>query len=104
MGEILSSSGENEDNKGEKLLKVYTRLNMEEEQLNRLQKPNGTKTARSIVRACYPPSVRMNFDPEDLEPDFRYAIHGKFLLFFYLIYKKIFVFQIMYKYFMEWKV
>jgi hypothetical protein len=61
---------------------------MDEEQLNRLQKANGTKTARAIVRGCYPSSVRMNFTPEDLESDFRFAIHGKFLLFFYLMYKK----------------
>ena len=50
---------------------------MSEGQLIRLQKGNGTKTARAIVRACYPPMVRMTVLPDDIEADFRQAIHGK---------------------------
>ena len=53
---------------------------MTEEELRRLIKLNGTKTARAIVRAYYPPSARMNFNTDDLTPEFRQAIRGKFLL------------------------
>ena len=51
-------------------------LNTDEQKLIRLQKENGTKTARAIVRAYYSPSVRV---PEDIDDKFRHAIYGKFL-------------------------
>jgi hypothetical protein len=77
MGELFSANGENEQGK-EKLETVCEELNLTKEQLNRLQKPNGTKTARAIVRACYPSSVRMNVKLEDIDDNFRQAIQGKF--------------------------
>jgi hypothetical protein len=81
MGEIFSANGGSDEGKGDKLAVVCERLDMNEEQLNRLQKANGTKTARSIVRACFPPSVRMGIGLDDIESDFRQAIHGEILFF-----------------------
>src|SRR5690349_16323150 len=88
MAEIFSSDGENEERKGDRLVNICDRLHMTEKQLNRLQKANGTKTARSIVRACYPASTRIDVKHEDIDADFRQAIHGKLLFFFYLMLKK----------------
>ncbi|CAF1640548.1 unnamed protein product, partial [Rotaria sordida] len=48
---------------------------MSEEQLNRLQKPNGTRTARSIIRACYPLHARMDALEEGIDDDLRQAVH-----------------------------
>ncbi len=94
MGELFSSNGEHEEQRGDILANVCTQLDMSEAQLHQLQKPNGTKTARAIVRAFYPPSVRVNVDLDDIQPAFRQAIHGKFLLII-LCSKNIFLFQIM---------
>jgi len=79
MGNLFSNNGENEGGKEEKLVKVCEQLNLTKEQLQRLQKPNGTKTARTIVRTCYPPSVRMNVKFEDIDDNFRQAVHGESL-------------------------
>ena len=79
MAEIFSSNGEAEENKGEKLATICDDLNIDERQLLQLQKENGTKTARAIVRAYYPPSVRVNIKPEDIDDKFRHAINDKFL-------------------------
>ncbi|CAF4152050.1 unnamed protein product, partial [Rotaria sordida] len=59
----------------EKLIKICDRLSMSEEQLNRLQKPNGTRTARSIIRACYPLHARMDALEEGIDDDLRQAVH-----------------------------
>ena len=79
MAEIFSSNGEARESKGEKLAIICNDLNTDEQQLIRLQKENGTKTARVIVGAYYPPSVRVNIKPEDIDDQFRHAIYGKFL-------------------------
>lgn len=76
---LLSSKDDDEVGVGDKLVLISERLNMNEEQLNRMKKENGTKTARAIVRACFPSSIRADVDLEDIEEDFRYAIHGKTL-------------------------
>ena len=78
-GQLFSSNEEDDDEKERKLENAYSQLDMNEDQLRRLQKPNGTKTARSIVRACYPASVRLTVSQEDLSPEFRQAIHGKLI-------------------------
>ena len=78
MGEVFSSNGENEEGKEDKLAIVCERLSMSEKQLQRLQKANGTKTARAIVRACYPPSARTDINIENTEAEFREAIHGRY--------------------------
>ncbi|CAF0996739.1 unnamed protein product [Rotaria sordida] len=75
MGELLSCAGEMEEGRGEKLIKICDRLSMSEEQLNRLQKPNGTRTARSIIRACYPLHARMDALEEGIDDDLRQAVH-----------------------------
>ncbi len=53
MGNLFSPNGDNEEGKEEKLIAICSQLHLTKEQLNRLQKPNGTKTARAIVRTCY---------------------------------------------------
>ncbi|CAF3949357.1 unnamed protein product [Adineta steineri] len=75
MGKIFSYDPEYEEEKEDILINVYTRLDMNEEQLNRLKQKNGTKTARAIVRALYPVSVRMDVSSDDIPPEFRQAIH-----------------------------
>jgi hypothetical protein len=80
MGKLLSSDGEDMEQRAEKLENIVEQLDMNEEQLRRLQKGNGTKTARAIVRAFYPPAARMNVNVDDIGPEFRQAIHGKFLV------------------------
>jgi hypothetical protein len=79
VGQLLSSNGEDEEEKANKLENVCTQLDMSEEHLRRLQKVNGTKTARAIVRAFYPPAMRMSVVVDEIEPEFRQAIHGIFL-------------------------
>ncbi|CAF4358105.1 unnamed protein product [Rotaria sp. Silwood2] len=74
MAEILTSSGENQEKKEEKMEAISETLSISDAQLIRLQKENGTKTARSIVRACYPRSVRCDTNLEDIDDDFRQAI------------------------------
>ncbi|CAF2146016.1 unnamed protein product [Rotaria magnacalcarata] len=54
---IFSCNGEDDESKGDKLVRICNDLNMEERQLIRLQKENSTKTARAIVRAYYPAAV-----------------------------------------------
>lgn len=76
IGEILNDSHESNDTEGDKLVNICEKLGMNEEQLDRLQKSNGTKTARSIIRSLYPPDTRMNISHDDIEPDIRHAIHG----------------------------
>ena len=76
MGEIFSNSREDDVSKGDKLAIICERLNMDEEQLARLQKNNGTKTARSIVRAYDPVGTRVDVSHEDVAADVRHSIHG----------------------------
>lgn len=75
IGEIFSAN-DDEESRGDKLAIICERLNMTEEQLVRLQKANGTKTARSIVRAYYPPHVRLKLSPDNIEVNVRQAVHG----------------------------
>ncbi|CAF4906207.1 unnamed protein product [Rotaria sp. Silwood1] len=75
MGLLFSSDGETEEGRGEKLIKICDQLNMTEEQLIRLQKPNGTRTARSIIRACYPLHTRVDALEEGIDDDIRQAVH-----------------------------
>jgi hypothetical protein len=77
MGEIFSNNREDDVSRGDKLATICERLNMNEEQLARLQKTNGTKTARSIVRAYYPVGSRVNVSHEDVVSDVRQAVHGR---------------------------
>jgi hypothetical protein len=81
MGDLFSSGGEAAEGRGEKLVNACSILNVEEQDLKRWQKSNGTKTARAIVRAFYPPNARANVTVDDINPDFRQAIHGNLLLF-----------------------
>ncbi|CAF4450948.1 unnamed protein product [Rotaria socialis] len=74
---IFSCNGEDDESKGDKLVRICNDLNMEERQLIRLQKENGTKTARAIVRAYYPAAVRNEIKPEEIDDNFRNAIHVK---------------------------
>ena len=80
MGDIFSNNREDDVSKGDKLAVICDRLNMDEEQLARLQKNNGTKTARSIVRAYYPVGARVNVSHEDVGADVRQSIHGRLLI------------------------
>ncbi|CAF5002379.1 unnamed protein product, partial [Rotaria sp. Silwood1] len=75
MGQSFSSPDDMEEGQGEKLIKICDRLNMSEEQLNRLHKPNGTRTARAIIRACYPLHARMAALEEGIDDDLRQAVH-----------------------------
>ncbi|CAF4677091.1 unnamed protein product, partial [Rotaria sp. Silwood2] len=75
MGQSFSSPDDMEEGQGEKLIKICDRLNMSEEQLNRLHKPNGTRTARAIIRACYPPHARMAALEEGIDDGLRQAVH-----------------------------
>ncbi|CAF1505223.1 unnamed protein product [Rotaria magnacalcarata] len=72
---IFSCNGEDDESKGDKLVRICNDLNMEERQLIRLQKENSTKTARAIVRAYYPAAVRNEIKPEEIDDNFRNAIH-----------------------------
>lgn len=81
MGEILSCSGELEGDKGDKLVDICDALKMTERELNRLKKENGTKTARSIIRALYPLEIRSTTDPDKIEDVLRDAIYGKIFVF-----------------------
>ncbi|CAM4767431.1 unnamed protein product [Rotaria magnacalcarata] len=74
---IFSCNGEDDESKGDKLVRICNDLNMEERQLIRLQKENSTKTARAIVRAYYPAAVRNEIKPEEIDDNFRNAIHVK---------------------------
>ncbi|CAF5199154.1 unnamed protein product, partial [Rotaria magnacalcarata] len=81
MGGLLSSSGEDEEEKGDKLFTICEQLSMSEQQLRRLQKPNGTRTARSIIRACYPPHTRMDALEEGIKDDIRQAVQDYIQMF-----------------------
>lgn len=81
MADIFASSVEARESKGDTLYNVCTTLNMGEAQLAALQKDNGTRTARSIVRACYPTHVRAYTQIDQIDITFRQAIYGKFLHF-----------------------
>lgn len=76
MGEILSSNGESQEDKGEKYDDICTALGMTDRQLQRLKKENGTKTARNIIRALYPVETRARTDPDTIEDKYRCAIYG----------------------------
>ena len=78
IGEILSNTDEDGESKGDKLDMIRDKLRMNEQQLNRSQMPNGTKTARSIVGFLYPPDARRNVGHDDIEPGIRHAIHRTF--------------------------
>ena len=80
MGQIFSDNREDDVSRRDKLAIISERLNMSDEQLARLQKANGTKTARSIVRAYYPVGARVNVSYEDVASDVRQAIHGKLFI------------------------
>lgn len=45
MGELFSANGENKEGNEAKLQTVYEELHLTKEELNRLRKANGTKTA-----------------------------------------------------------
>ncbi|CAF1478379.1 unnamed protein product [Adineta steineri] len=75
MGELFSSGGEGAEERGDKLLNACSILNVAEEDLKKWQKLNGTKTARTIVRAFYPPNTRANVITDDIDLNFRQAIH-----------------------------
>jgi L-rhamnose isomerase len=79
MGNLFSPNGDNEEGKEEKLIAICSQLHLTKEQLNRLQKPNDAKTARAIVRTCYSTSVRASVKPEEIDDQFRTAVHGKYL-------------------------
>jgi len=81
MGEIFSDNGEGGEGRGEKLANACSVLNVEEQDINKWQKPNGTKTARAIVRAFYPPNARKNVTVDDIDSRFRQAIYGNLLVF-----------------------
>jgi hypothetical protein len=83
MGALFSSNGEDEDKKADKLDKICTLFGMDENELCRLQKPNGTKTARALVRAFYPLNERAGITPDDIQPAVREAIHGNVRIFFH---------------------
>jgi hypothetical protein len=76
VGELFSSNGIDDDKKSDTLERVCATLDMQETDLNRLKKPNGTKTARAVVRACYPASTRAGITADQIDPEFREAIHG----------------------------
>ena len=83
MGELFSSGGEGAEGRGDKLAHACSILNVNEEDLKKWQRPNGTKTARTIVRAFYPPNTRANVITDEIDVNFRQAIHGNLVLFVY---------------------
>jgi len=83
MGELFSYNGEDNEAKARTLDNLCKFFNVNEDQLLKLKKENGTKTARSLVRTFYPPSARVDITSDEVDVSLRQGIHGNLSFFFF---------------------